>query len=119
MIEDNVINREVRLTMFESLSFDIAIAATGEEALQCSAQTQNDIIFMGIHLPGIDGLETSEYIKQYAPNLPIIGFFVDTFELELFLNSPSEGHTLDDYLTKPVDNHKIINVLNRYFCALN
>lgn len=37
----------------------VASAATGEDAVRTSAEVRPDLVLLDVHLPGIDGLETS------------------------------------------------------------
>lgn len=47
-------------------------AGSGEEALDQFAAISPDIVLMDIHLPGINGIETIQIIKQKYPGTKII-----------------------------------------------
>nr|MBF0221706.1 sigma-54-dependent Fis family transcriptional regulator [Desulfobulbaceae bacterium] len=47
-------------------------AHSGEEALTIIEQEQVDIVLMDIWMPGLDGIETLERIKESHPHLPVI-----------------------------------------------
>jgi two-component system, OmpR family, response regulator MprA len=52
--------------------FDVAIAGTGEEALDKALQNPPDLAILDVMLPGIDGLEVTRRLHEDRPELPII-----------------------------------------------
>ncbi|MFQ3235777.1 MAG: signal transduction histidine kinase/CheY-like chemotaxis protein [Paraglaciecola sp.] len=115
LVEDNHINQEVAKAIFCSMGLTIELADTGEKALELVNNNSYDLIFMDIHLPGIDGIETTRQIKQQFPSTPVIGLSADTFKQEnLSSNTGNTNQKMDYYLSKPVEREKLITVLNSY-----
>jgi signal transduction histidine kinase/CheY-like chemotaxis protein len=110
LVEDNKINQAVMLAVFESLDIPIIIAGTGENAVEMVNNRHFDLIFMDIHLPGIDGRQASEQIKQMHPNVPIVALSADTFNQHKFGN---DDKIWDEYLCKPLEKEKLVQILNR------
>mgnify|MGYP000597811377 CR=1 FL=1 len=111
IVEDNEINQAVMLAVFESLHTSVTIAGTGEEALEIVNDRHFDLILMDIHLPGIDGRQTSEKIKQNYPQLPIIALSADAFNQHKF----NENDKIwVEYLCKPLEKEKLVQALNRF-----
>jgi signal transduction histidine kinase len=115
LVEDNKINQAVMLATFESLGISITIAETGENALEIVNSRHFDLIFMDIHLPGIDGRQASEQIKQVQPHIPIVALSADTFNQHQFAE---DDKIWDEYLSKPLEKEKLVQVLNRYIPLL-
>jgi CheY-like chemotaxis protein len=115
LVEDNKINQAVMLATFESLGISITIAETGENALDIVNSRHFDVIFMDIHLPGIDGRQASEQIKQVQPHIPIFALSADTFNQHKFAE---DDKIWDEYLSKPLEKEKLVQVLNRYIPLL-
>jgi signal transduction histidine kinase/CheY-like chemotaxis protein len=111
LVEDNKINQAVMLAIFESLSISIIIAESGEEAVEDTNNQHFDLIFMDIHLPGIDGFQTSERIKHNFPRTPIIALSADTFYQNRF---DQNTKIWNEYLCKPLEKEKLVQVLNRF-----
>ena len=111
LVEDNEINQAVMLATFESLDITVTIAGTGEEALKLVNNRHFDLIFMDIHLPGIDGREASKQIKQIYPQVPIIALSADAFNKHKFDNNDK---IWDEYLCKPLEKEKLIQTLTRF-----
>ncbi|MFT4807745.1 MAG: signal transduction histidine kinase [Paraglaciecola sp.] len=111
LVEDNEINQAVMLAIFESLDLPIKIVGTGEEAVEIVNSSHFDLIFMDIHLPGIDGRQASEQIKHVHPNIPIVALSADAFNKHNFADNDK---IWDQYLCKPIEKEKLVQTLNRF-----
>lgn len=66
---------DVRLFLQDFLSereFEVSSAPSGEEALEMIAANPPDIVLLDLMMPGIDGLECLEIIKQKHPKVHVI-----------------------------------------------
>ncbi len=115
LVEDNKINQAVMLAIFESLGISITIAESGEEAVETANSQHFDLVFMDIHLPGIDGFQTSERIKYNCASTPIIALSADTFCQNRF---GDHDKIWDEYLCKPLEKEKLMQALNRFIPLL-
>lgn len=64
LAEDNVMNQRVALLMLQQIGYQADIASSGVEALQRLCQRAYDVILMDVHMPLMDGLEATRYIRQ-------------------------------------------------------
>lgn len=89
--------------------FDVAIAASGEEALRQIARFGPDLIVLDILLPGLDGRELLRRLRQEGNLTPIVMLTKvgDAAERAATLN---EG--ADDYLNKPFEAQELIARIN-------
>ncbi|MGF1530384.1 MAG: response regulator [Puniceicoccaceae bacterium] len=83
LVEDNLINQKVACLSLKSLDIDCIVATTGEEAIEILEEQSFNIILMDCRLPGIDGPETCQRIRQIekekaSPKTYIIGFSAGT-----------------------------------------
>ena len=111
VVEDNEINLIVIEVMLETLGLTASLVKTGEEALQTVQQEDFDLVLMDIHLPGINGIDASQKIRELKPGIPIVALSADTFEQERTKNTPS---VFEDFLTKPLEQEKLISVLSQF-----
>ncbi len=100
------------LTMILSRNFgdkvQIYSALSGSMALELVHSVKIDIVFMDVHMPGINGLETISLIKQVNPNAVIIILSAyDQFQYA------QEALNLGayKYLTKPVNRNLIVQTV--------
>ena len=76
--------------------------ANGELALQCAERDKPDLVLMDINLPGIDGFEAFEVMRDDADmsDIPVIALTANAMPREV-----DRGRELGfkAYLTKPID----------------
>jgi two-component system OmpR family response regulator len=78
--------------------FDVAVAATGRDALTSAQENPPDLVVLDVMLPGLDGLEVTRRLRADGVNVPIL--FVTARDT---LADKLAGLTIggDDYVTKP------------------
>lgn len=113
--EDEEINyifmREI-LSSIENVNLEILHAKNGQEAIDiCRSSKKIDLILMDIKMPVLNGLEATKYIKQMNADLPIIvqSAYASNADKEIAFNLGC-----DEYLSKPIDTDKLINLTLRY-----
>jgi CheY-like chemotaxis protein len=107
MVDDNPTSRDIFQIMLESFSFEVSLAASGEEALaevdKAAGSDPFELIIMDWKMEGIDGIEAARRIKTH-PDLekipPVILVTVHSRE-EIMREAEEAG--LDGFLLKPVN----------------
>ena len=92
----------------------IDFAETGEEALEyIQKDTVYDIIFLDLMLPGIDGYKVCKEIKSHklSKNTPVVMLTGKGSRFDK-LRGTMAGASV--YLTKPVEQEKLKEVINEY-----
>ena len=54
----------------------IAQCSNGQEAIEAAKKLQPDVILMDIHMQPVNGIEATRTIRQFAPEIKIIGVSV-------------------------------------------
>lgn len=72
IVEDNKINQVITKKILAKKEMTCDIASNGYEALDMVVETKYDIILMDIHMPGISGLKTTQEIRKFNTEIPII-----------------------------------------------
>ena len=87
---------------FEKNFVHVTASSTGEEAIKNIRQQQYQVVILDINLPGINGWEVLDYIKQYSPNTSVV--IVTSSEDELARVCLSEAPNLA--VAKPTSAHR-------------
>ncbi len=84
---------------FEDRGFEVAVANSGQKALQLSAVFNPHVILLDIHMPGVDGLTVLREIKHKQPDIKVV--MVTAIETR---DKIEEAMRLgaDNYITKPL-----------------
>lgn len=112
-VEANLISLKYLLNeYFENV--DVLSASSGEEALKISLSENINFIILDIQMPVMDGFETATFLKSNSKtkNIPII-FLTAAFKESEFQKKGFEIGAID-YLTKPINDHQLINKLRLY-----
>ncbi|MBI4320571.1 MAG: response regulator transcription factor [Chloroflexi bacterium] len=98
--------RYVRLISYnlESSGYTVAAAKTGEEALQAVAQGDVELVLLDIRLPGMDGYEVCERLREFS-TVPVIMLTAKGENCDKV-----KGLRLgaDDYVTKPFSAEELL-----------
>jgi CheY-like chemotaxis protein len=114
-VDDNRINRRVAAQLLKHMDLDVTEAEDGYEAIQLLKTESFDLIFMDVMMPGIDGYQTAEIIRQkelISSDVPI--FAVTANEAEMSLDEALEVG-MNGLITKPLRKEEVYNQLKPYF----
>lgn len=113
--DDEPVLRQTLKTLLADIWSDLevtGVAATGAEALKLITDTQPDIAFLDIRMPGLSGLEVAQKLQQQpdlAPRTRIVFLTAyDEFALRAFELAAT------DYLLKPVDERRLAQTRQRF-----
>lgn len=107
LIEDNFVNAEIAGTILSCQGITVVSAENGEKGLKLFSDSRDgelDAILMDIHMPVMDGYETTAAIRAMkrrdAKSIPIVAMTADAYEEDVArcLAAGMNGHT-----SKPVD----------------
>ena len=110
VVEDNLLNQEIILSLLESMGAQAECVGSGAEAIAKVQQQRFDMVLMDIQLPEMDGVETTAHIRELpeGKHLPIIAVTANALpgDKEAYLAAG-----LDDYLSKPIEPELLHSVL--------
>lgn len=69
--DDAVVGRSFDRVL-SAKGYEVSTALSGEEALDTIENTEFDVVFTDIKMPGMDGLEVAERIKAKCPWTPVV-----------------------------------------------
>ena len=115
VVEDNKVNQIVTQKILEKNNLKCTIAIDGYQALEILKTTQFDIILMDIHMPGINGFETTEKIHELGITTPIIALTAsDKYELEGDISK----YKMKDVLVKPFEFNDLRQIIEKHVAQI-
>jgi DNA-binding response OmpR family regulator len=91
----------IRLPLVRALEregHEVHAVATGTDAVLAGVDGAHDLLVLDIGLPGVDGLEVCQRVREGRPAVPIVFLTAQAGELDA-VNGLDAG--ADDYITKP------------------
>lgn len=112
LVEDNAVNQLLVLRTLGKRGYEVTLAANGRDALDILAADRFDAVLMDVHLPELDGLETTRRIRareaERGGHLPIVAMtaYATKGDRERCLAAG-----MDAYVTKPVQARVLFETL--------
>ncbi len=115
IVDDNEINLEVAAGLLEPMNMKIDLADSGKRALQMAAEKKYHMIFMDHMMPVMDGIETTEKLRQsedeYYRTVPIIALTANAL-MDAREKFAKAG--MDDFVAKPIEMKEICKCIKRW-----
>jgi signal transduction histidine kinase len=107
IVDDTPTNLDVVCDALSDAGFDVAIATSGERALQQVQREIPDLILLDVMMPGIDGFETCQQLKanSLTKDVPII-FMTALADADSKVRALELGAV--DYITKPFQEREVL-----------
>jgi CheY-like chemotaxis protein len=98
--DDESVIRELLQRVLSEAGYEVLLAESGEQAIECARTVKIDLILLDINMPGIGGISALREIAQSVPASRII--------MLTAVNDPNIAKVVMDlgvidYLTKPID----------------
>jgi CheY-like chemotaxis protein len=99
--------------MLDEAGHRVTVARDGAAVLEALEKRRFDLILMDGRMPDMSGFETTEQIRRLPDDrasIPIIALTAEAMlgDRERFLTAG-----MDDYLSKPVDYHRLVQAIER------
>ncbi len=115
VVDDVRINLYVFENLLKETRINIDRALSGTECIRLLRNKCYDMVFMDHMMPGIDGIETYNYIKNMPDNINSdIPFIMLTANTLSGMDKLYISNGFSDYLTKPIDYEKLENIIVKY-----
>ncbi len=110
LVDDSSIGGSVIRSLLARQGHQVALAASGEEAVALALAHPYELILMDLHLPGIDGLEASRRIAAgLRPPPPIVALTADIVPTQV---RACRAAGLHGFLPKPVRSRDLAHLIN-------
>jgi two-component system sensor histidine kinase BarA len=115
-VDDNPANLLLVQTLLEDMGAKVLAVESGYAAVKAVQTEAFDLILMDVQMPGMDGRQTTEVIRQWESErhstpLPIVALTAHAManEKRALLQSG-----MDDYLTKPISERQLAQVVLKW-----
>lgn len=113
IVEDNKINQFLLKTLLNKQNFTkILVANNGKEAIDYVQQQHIDLILLDLHMPEMDGYETTRYIRNHPDEkirrIPIVAITAAVVQGE---KEKCLEVGMNEYLSKPFKPDELFNVI--------
>ncbi|OPY96336.1 hypothetical protein A5906_03470 [Bradyrhizobium sacchari] len=103
LVEDLPINAMVARGILEKAGHSIALARSGEQALELVRSARFDAVLMDMQMPDVDGLEATRRIRALPPphsEVPIVALTANVMSQDV---AACLAAGMDGHLAKPID----------------
>ncbi|MFD0674931.1 response regulator [Cohnella sp. GCM10027633] len=112
VVDDQEINRIVAKQLLQQLGYRVKLASSGTHALISVEEEQPDLVLMDLHMPEMDGHETTVRLRERyeSARLPIIALTADVTEEQ---HAKCYASGMNGIVTKPIDLELLSSILAR------
>ena len=118
LVEDNMINAEIAITVLEAAGATVEHARDGAIAVDMfrkSEPSYYDIILMDIRMPHMDGIEATRIIRSTersdAETIPIIAMTANVYDDDV---KQTANAGMNAHISKPIDVDAMLETLKRF-----
>lgn len=113
VVDDNQTVREFMKSKLAAFNFNVDYAESGEQAIGFTGQKNYSCIFLDVVMPGIDGYQVCKLIKsnRSAQKTAVVMLTSKDSPFDKIRGSMSG---CDAYLTKPVDEEKLLETISKF-----
>ena len=103
--DDEIDILKPHILFLEGKNYKVTGVNSGTEALEEIESQAFDVVFLDENMPGLNGIETLQRMKEKRPHLPVI---MITKSEEEYIMEEAIGSKISDYLIKPVNPNQIL-----------
>ena len=116
LVEDTQVNLVIALALMQKLGYAVEVAADGQKAFDAVRHTAYDIILMDREMPGLNGCEATQQIREYEATQCRKPSYI--IAMTAHVGGEARNACLlagmDDFLSKPVTAEDIQKALERF-----
>jgi two-component system, sensor histidine kinase and response regulator len=118
LVDDNLENIELLKRILEKDDYEIVFASNGEQALEITSKLTPKLILLDIMMPGIDGLETCQKLRENKTTREIPVIFISAKNRPEDIVKGFEVGGLD-YITKPFNTNEVLRRVKTHLQTQN
>jgi signal transduction histidine kinase/CheY-like chemotaxis protein/HPt (histidine-containing phosphotransfer) domain-containing protein/HAMP domain-containing protein len=113
LVEDNLINQELALTILQKSGINAEAASNGREAVTVLETTAFDLVLMDMQMPIMDGLQATRYIRDESSpvlnhQIPIVAMTANAMRKD---QEACIQAGMNDFISKPFNPVQLIKII--------
>tara|TARA_B110000037_G_scaffold220271_1_gene287469 strand:+ start:2370 stop:4703 length:2334 start_codon:yes stop_codon:yes gene_type:complete len=114
LVEDDALNRELASSLIQSSGYRVVCAKDGMEAIDLFKEETFSLIVLDVRMPRLNGFETAKIIRKLERGKKRVPIVAITAHVTNEVREKCISSGMDDYLTKPLDSHKLKVILAKW-----
>ncbi|HWY88079.1 MAG TPA: response regulator [Gemmataceae bacterium] len=109
LAEDGLVNQRVAVDLLELRGHQVVVANNGKQVLEALEQQVFDVVLMDVHMPELDGIETTHAIRAKEKATPGRHLAIIAVTASAMKGDRERclAAGMDEYLTKPFSAHEL------------
>jgi two-component system cell cycle response regulator len=117
VVDDSLAVRKFMETKLAPYAFGVDFAESGEQAIGFTGERTYTCVFLDVILPGVDGYQVCKLIKSKKSAGKATAVVMLTSKSSPFDKIRGTMAGCDAYLTKPVDEDRLLEVISKFVSA--
>lgn len=114
VVDDVAINQKLACSIVENAGHEAMSAGSGREALQALQAMPYDLVLMDVEMPDMDGMITTKALRELPGHAGAIPVIAMSAHPEASFIQPCLDAGMDEYLTKPLDADRLVELLDHF-----
>ena len=117
LVEDSETNQIVAATFLRKAGYEVDIVGDGVAAVKAADARAYDVILMDVHLPTVNGLDATAWIRAREPegqHIPIIALTANAMQGD---RDRCLRAGMDDYVSKPFSRAELVGTVEKWLAA--
>jgi CheY-like chemotaxis protein len=110
-VDDTAFFLSVLKSILQETEYKLTCVTSGDDALKCLERYRPDLLLLDIEMPGMNGYQLAEKIRECGQKAPII-FLTGNSKKESVVKAVKAGAV--DFIVKPVNKKEVIAKIGRY-----
>lgn len=114
VVDDSSVNNLLLQDILSAQGYNVILASDGPSAIEMAKKNRPKLIFLDIMMPGMNGFEVYELLKEEADGdeEPMVIMLTARNEQQDKIQAEKLGAI--EYMVKPIKIQEIINVVEKY-----
>lgn len=104
VVDDELLIRDLLYDFFQDQGWDIAVAESGEQALQILEEKKVDVLLTDLRMPAMDGMALTGQVRKSFPGIPVV---IMTGYPSVESAVSALRNKVADYITKPFNVNEL------------